>query len=308
MPENTRKYWALNGEYFSLCDSSAEKLEPGYYEPEWTNRGVALIKRGLKSDNLFEVPESVSADILASMGQFWSREDRFRECGLMFKRGILLHGPPGAGKTCAIELVCNRLIAEGALVIMGSRAVNLLQGALTMIRQAEPDRRLVVILEDIDRIIQNFDSELSSLLDGEKQIDNVIFLATTNYLNTLPATITKRPSRFDVLYEVGMPCDEARRRYLETKFDGAGSDEIIDEAVKATTGFSFAHLREMTIRMLVFDTPLDQARDEIGTMLAEPQAATNRGPIRCVEVAEANDADEITDAEFEEIARRGGLP
>jgi SpoVK/Ycf46/Vps4 family AAA+-type ATPase len=81
---------------------------------------------------------------------------------------------------------------------------------------------LVVILEDIDSIAgesRSQTSRLLNILDGVKQIENVVYIATTNYPEKLEERITNRPSRFDRRYRVELPNEEIREAYIKHKLN-----------------------------------------------------------------------------------------
>ena len=75
-------------------------------------------------------------------------------------------------------------------------------------------------------------------MDGELQIDNVLFVATTNYPEKLDRRLVCRPSRFDIIRKVGMPTASAREVYLQTKNKRLCSDSAeLADWVKQTEGF-----------------------------------------------------------------------
>src|SRR5258705_13886621 len=66
-------------------------------------------------------------------------------------------------------------------------------------RVIEKDRPLVIIFEDIENLCTGGSTEtlLLNVLDGLDQLENVVYLATTNYIEKLKERIMNRPSRFD---------------------------------------------------------------------------------------------------------------
>jgi SpoVK/Ycf46/Vps4 family AAA+-type ATPase len=196
--------------------------------------------------------------VLDEVKKFWSSEARYREHKLLYKRGLLLWGPPGSGKTIAVKLLMNNLVKQDGIVIL-AQSIPLLILCLKAVRRIEPTRNLIVVLEDIDEIINfNGESSVLSLLDGENNVDNILHLATTNYPERLGARIINRPSRFDRRVFVGMPSPEARRAYLEKATNGGLTPEQLDTWVADTNKMSIAHLRELVAASFCLDQPYEE--------------------------------------------------
>ena len=78
--------------------------------------------------------------------------------------------------------------------------------------------RLLVMADDWNFVFEGeTEAMLLNLLDGKFQLDNVVFLATTNYAEDLAERVINRPSRFDVVYEVGLPDKMVRECYITKK-------------------------------------------------------------------------------------------
>jgi SpoVK/Ycf46/Vps4 family AAA+-type ATPase len=199
------------------------------------------------------------------MQKFWDMEDRYRKHGLLYKRGILLFGPPGSGKTATIALL-NKILLDKAGVVVMCDHPKITSLGLEALRRIEPERRIICIMEDIDEIIEKYgEHDLLALLDGENQVDRIVMLATTNYPDKLGARIVNRPSRFDERIFVGMPTPAARHKYL-TNILGEGATENIDKWVADTDGLSIAHLREMTAAVRCLDQDYDVVLKRLKSM------------------------------------------
>lgn len=209
--------WAVHGTNFFPCDESVKGLPPGQYEVVRTNTGIYFQQKLSKFDELIPLPDSASDKVFKNIQEFWAKEEHFRKFGYLWKRGILLWGPPGSGKTCTLQMLSQAIIALGGISVYVNQPSITAQG-LHIFRKIEPNRPCVVLLEDIDAMLSEHpEHEILALLDGELQIDNVVFVATTNYPERLDRRIANRPSRFDIVQRVGMPEPEARRMYILAK-------------------------------------------------------------------------------------------
>ncbi len=221
-------------------------LPPGSYRPVFINDRLVLEPAQIITDSLIHFPDTRSDMVIAEIEQFWVLKAKFDEYGFSHKRGFLLWGPPGSGKTCTIAIIMQKMIQRNGLVIVADHPAALSQ-ILRQMRSVEPDRQLVVVWEDIDAVIHRYgESEVLAVLDGESQVDNVVFIATTNYPEELDQRITNRPSRFDRIEKIDMPTDEARAMFLNAKVGTTVSPDGVD-LVAETKGFSIAHMRELIV-------------------------------------------------------------
>lgn len=264
--------WAVyGGKVFSPCETAVTGLPPGQYTIDYNqNIGLHFSKTSVALDDLLILPDSVTEEVLEQVKSFWNKEEHFRKFGFLWKRGMMLWGPPGSGKTSALQLISKYVIDEGGIAVYITNP-DLAAGGLRILRNIEPTRKLVVMIEDIDAIISRYgESELLAILDGELQIDNVLFISTTNYPERLDKRFRNRPSRFDYVRKVGMPSTEAREKYLLARNERlANSPEELDEWVSRTKGFSVAHLKELIVSVEVFEVEFDTAVSRLKAMSDE---------------------------------------
>lgn len=268
--KETYSQWAIGGNgRFMPVGSTAGTLPAGIYEPfalpgMW---GLELIS--IASDGIYTLPDMATETVLTEVSKFWASEPRYRVHNLLYKRGLILWGPPGGGKTVTVKLLMNELVKRGGLVVLGGN-IGLTVVCLKAIRRIEPKRNLIVVLEDIDEIINsNGESSVLSMLDGENNIDNVLHLATTNHPERLGARIINRPSRFDRRVYVGMPGDLARKVYLEKTTNGDVSGKLLDKWVKDTKEMSIAHLRELVAAVYCLDQPYEEVLERLIAMASQ---------------------------------------
>jgi hypothetical protein len=270
--DHTSMWSSTNGLYWPSKETYKE-LPPALYKCGHSDAlGTYLVKVDIKSDSLLLLEDCVSSWVLNEVDRFLALENKFREHGFLHKRGILLYGPPGSGKTSTLNLLVQDVIARGGIVLFLEHP-NLGAECLRMIRRIEPHRLILVLMEDFDALVNRYDeSAYLALLDGETQVDKVVFLATTNYIEKLDKRFTNRPSRFDTIQRVGMPSDGARRQYLRWKLPSLqGAD--LDTAIAKTKGYSIAHLRELVVLLSCFGQDLDTAIQRINWIAREKSSA-----------------------------------
>lgn len=263
-----------NGAYWAT-GTVASRLPAGLYACTMAQVGCVVVKQEFRTDELLVLPDSATFEVERQIKHFWTLRNAFSSRGFVYKRGILLWGPPGGGKTSCSMLIVKRLIEDHeGIALIGGRDPDVLAGCMQMVRRTEPDRPLVVLLEDIEALVRDGDREsrFLNILDGDAQVSDVIFIGTTNYPEYLDRRFVDRPSRFDSIIYVGMPTPEARRLFLQTKEPTLEAEEL-DRWVMLSEGFSVAHLRELIILERCFKIPLDDAAHRLRTMIeAKPNS------------------------------------
>lgn len=256
-----------DGALFWSTNNIREALPPGLYKCLVTEKtGFAFQKIIVSTDDLIPLPDTASVNVVEEIKKFWGLKAAFKQRGFLHKRGVLMYGEPGSGKTASIQLLIQEVIKENGMAIYADDP-HVLTSCLQMLRRIEPDRKVIVILEDFETLTdrQNRENEWLSVLDGEAQIDDVVFLATTNYIHMLDKRFTDRPSRFDLVTAVPMPSARARAVFLKHKEPSLTLEELKSWTTK-TVGFSFAHLKEVIISVKCFGHGLDESIERLRAM------------------------------------------
>lgn len=275
--KNSSKWAIYGGNCYVACDETTEALPTGVFTVQYSNNiGHHLRKEDIIVDGLLDLEDSIASTVLAEVDKFWGKRDHFKKLGFVWKRGFLLYGPPGSGKTSVVQMIIQDFTHRGGVAIFMSDP-SVIVTIVRMLRAVEPDRPIVVIMEDLDDIVKNYgESQLLALMDGEMQIDNVLFIATTNYPDQLDKRITHRPSRFDAVYKVDMPSETARRSFLTQKYPAiVDRPKDLDEWVKKTAGMSLAHLKELIISVEVFENDVQTTIDRLRTMSGNNKYSTD---------------------------------
>ena len=242
--------------------SLLQKIEPGIYTVDFSrDHGIYCKKMDVKSDELFVFSDSISEKLLKEINNFWEKSERYKQNNLVHKRGILLEGFPGTGKSSIISILCKEIISKGGVVfkINGIRNLDTYFEFIRYgFREIQPETPVVTILEDLDQY-EEIESELLDFLDGKTHLDHHVVIATTNNTELIPDTFL-RPSRIDLKIEVPLPSEQTRREYF--KFKNTPEDEI-ENLVKQSEDFSLADLKELYVCIYLLDYTVEEAVGKI---------------------------------------------
>lgn len=239
-------------------------LPPGVYRPRFYDnpfQGSFWVFDPAKQDNdkPIDCLDAINP-MMAEITKFLHAAPRYHEFGLAHKRGYLLHGPPGCGKSSALRLLSERFVtATSGLVLLCDPSTSF-DNIVETIRETEPTRPILVLVEDVDTDISEFESSLLEFLDGAKALNNFVFVATTNHIEQIPQRIRNRPSRIDRLVEMGFPSLEGRRLYLE-RFPI--TPHLRTTIAEATDQLSMAHLKEVVIGHVLLEQDLAEVVERV---------------------------------------------
>jgi hypothetical protein len=180
--------------------------------------------------------------------------DRLLASGQHLKRGILLHGAPGTGKTHTVRYLLSQLDGVTVLLLSGS-ALALIGEACSVARTLQPS---LVVVEDVDLIAEERHMRLGpqpllfmllNEMDGLGADLDVTFLLTTNRADLLEPALAERPGRVDHAALLPLPDADARRRLLrlyQGSLDLALTDP--DAVITRTEGVTASFLKELLRR------------------------------------------------------------
>ncbi len=202
-------------------------------------------------DNLV-LPDDAIAALRRDFLGFFEARAAFAKYGVPWRRGALFVGPPGNGKTHSIKAILGEsdkpVLYVKSLV---SRHATDHASIYRIFERARETAPCFLVLEDLDAIVDDGNrSVFLNELDGFAKNDGIFTIATTNHPESLDPALVERPSRFDRTYLFPLP-DLARRRLFLERWARAldsevrPSDASLSRAAEATSGFSFAYLKEV---------------------------------------------------------------
>jgi hypothetical protein len=235
--------------------------------------GVGMVPKFVKfvkvKPDQIVIPTAVADIIQANVLDVFLKRKEYEENQIPTKRGILMEGPPGNGKSSIVKYINSALDGQVTFIYITDGVIRNASDISEIFALARAYQPSMVIFEDIDTIGlsrglsgggSNFTSELLGQLDGLETLDNFVVIATTNHSELIDDALKNRPGRFDRRIKIALPNEKLRAKMLENftkekrvvltqeQIDGLASDKL-------TKGFSGASLKEaiITAKMYAMD-------------------------------------------------------
>jgi hypothetical protein len=183
---------------------------------------------------------------------------RLLASGQHLKRGVLLHGAPGTGKTHTIRYLLSELAGVTVVVLSGG-ALSMIAEACSVARTLQPS---LIVVEDVDLIAEEREFgmgqhpllfQLLNEMDGLGEDLDVTFLLTTNRADLLEPALAQRPGRVDHAALLPLPDAGARHRLLHLYrgnlvLELSEPDTVISRTEGVTASFMKELLRRAALR------------------------------------------------------------
>ncbi len=194
------------------------------------------------------LPPGMRDELRATVREFFDAAPLYRRHALPHRRGLLLSGPPGNGKTSVIRAIANDVdVPVVVATLHGPQDVHDTREAFERAAELAP---AVLCFEDLDALVGDGPglSQFLNLLDGLEPLEGVLVVATTNRPDRIDPAIAKRPSRFDRVFVVPEPELEQRRDYLARQLGPDAPPDAAARLAEATGGYSVAFLKELVLQ------------------------------------------------------------
>jgi len=219
---------------------------------------------GSSWDDVILDPE-MKRNLIEDVQGFFDNEGLYANFSVPWKRGVILHGVPGNGKTVSIKALMSSLYERADKIpsLYVKSFDDKCNGGQYAIRQIFVQARAcapcLLIFEDIDSLVgDDVRSYFLNEVDGLESNDGILMVGSTNHLDKLDPAIAKRPSRFDRKYHFKLPGPKERADYaaywraklLENK-TVEFPEEVCGVISQLTEGFSFAYMKELFVMALL---------------------------------------------------------
>ncbi|HEY6494097.1 MAG TPA: ATP-binding protein [Trebonia sp.] len=210
---------------------------------------------------------------------------RLLASGQHLKRGVLLYGAPGTGKTHTVRYLIG-LLPQMTVIAISGRALGRIREACSVARTLQP---AIVVVEDVDLIAEERTArpgehpllfQLLNEMEGMNPVDDVTFLLTTNRADLLEPALAARPGRVDLAAELPLPDADARRALLRL-YQGSLvlDDDSLDEVVERTDGVTAPFLRELLRKAALLAAEADLAASAPDTGKADGAIRVTRAQL-----------------------------
>lgn len=200
-----------------------------------------------REDVLLE--ERMKRDIFRAIDEFFTNGGAFfKTYDIPYRRGILLYGSPGNGKTTLVKSIAGSVHAP--VIYWQITEYTNSYSISEVFEMANKMAPVILIIEDIDSMPTESRSVFLNALDGATTKEGIFLIGTTNYPERIDPALINRAGRFDRAYEIKQPSTAMRKTYLQHKNISQFVEDVsLDAIAKQTKGLSIAQLNELYMSM-----------------------------------------------------------
>jgi hypothetical protein len=241
------------------------KYSPGIYELRVGKNGFYTEAVTIKNIEDPILEDQIMTKLNKDISLFFKNKEFYEKNNLPKKRGVIIHGPHGNGKTSLIKKIISDYPDSYRLIVDCKIFDQSLSEFIEKIFPENKDK--IIIFEDVEAISEGRGqyqysnrSSFLNFIDGPRTLENTLFIATTNYPELIDPALIDRPSRFDKIYKIDLPNENSRKKFLLKYFPYLEKDSChLDYLVNETKNFSGAYFKELFILVGIQGSTLEEA-------------------------------------------------
>ncbi|MBC8428229.1 MAG: hypothetical protein H8D94_02025, partial [Candidatus Pelagibacter sp.] len=159
------QYSIEQGQNYRPAARTTKILPPGLYKANRDQYGIFYQKQEIDMSELIRFEGTIADTIIGEFNEFWGKKSLYEDRGETHKRGFMLWGPPGGGKTSTVSFIMKDFINSGGIVF---DFTDVLIDGIRQLKIVEPDRKVMIVMEDIDAYLHDYGNEqaILDMLDG----------------------------------------------------------------------------------------------------------------------------------------------
>ena len=216
------------------------------------------------------LPENIKTEIQMNLKNLIQYREVYKANGLSVRRGLILSGQPGTGKTVLAKILCNQI--DWTFLWVTSKNLENAKRVAQIVSLARDLSPTVLFLEDIDLFGGSREEnnnpmmlgELLNQMDGIEENTDIIIIGSTNNKDVLEKALVSRPGRFDKVIDFPLPDYPERLKMLKVFSNGLIDenlpflDIVAREYSKKMTGAQVKELLHMAIIFAIDEKAYDE--------------------------------------------------
>lgn len=224
-------------------------------------------------DALVKFKTGVIANVLDKSRKFFHEDTivGYNELRITHKMGMLFYGPQGTGKTSVCQLIMHELVSEYGAVCLDAtgKKLGFILSTLHNLRKIQ-NNPIVLFVDEFELSIRREEDEYLTFLDGNDSLDNMIFIACTNYIEHIPARVKDRPSRIKHKYSIKSLPLEVYKEYIVDRLPSLGSQHQNEIAYKAVeNSLTIDQVKHVLIDIRIDGVKIDDAIESVKVTVGE---------------------------------------
>lgn len=210
------------------------KLDPGFYFVNVTESiaGKNIFFNIVKRDpSLIRFTTGTVGDIVSKVEDFLKLEThaKYNALEIAHQMGILLHGPPGTGKTSVSKLIIQESVKKYDAIGLDISHTEIrdVPDVIKQVRKTNPDNPIILMIDEFENYVYyQHTPRILHFLDGSMREDKIVALMCTNFLDKIEERIKYRKSRIKHLYLVESLPIQVYKEFVKSKIKEMGDEDV----------------------------------------------------------------------------------